>query len=171
MTNIIKTYLLENETIHEFRVKFAVEPTDEQLDAMETHLQKYEAFDIGTPKKTIMQQNPRDFRSIKAAEIFMIDFKTKQPAAPLQLLAELSQKTGIHERLIVLRNKAEPLHIEDDQDEDDEEYTTRLTDADYSEAEKIEINDYFGQDHLENFLKELEKKRKEHLEEVETDNE
>lgn len=168
MTKKLGQYLAENEAVHEFRVKIAKEPTDEQLDAMELHLRKYDGFDIGTPQKTIIQRNPRDFRSIDAAEVYMVDFKTRQPASPLQLLAELSQKMGIHERFLIVRNKLEPLHIEDEaKDVPEEEYKTRLTDSDYSEVEQPKADDYYGEKFKDSFIKEIAAERAEHLKKVE----
>lgn len=167
MSKDLSQYLAENEAIHEFRVKIALEPTDEQLDAMELHLRKYDAFDITTPKKTIIQRNPRDFRSIDAAEVYMIDFKTRQPASPLQLLAELTQKMGIHERFIIVRNKMEPLHIEDEHEElPVEKYKPRLTDEKYSDAEKVKGDQFYGEKFKNTFLKDLQKGRTEHLTKV-----
>lgn len=166
----LSQYLSENEKIYEFRLKIAKEVTDEQLDAMELHLRKYDGFDITTPKRTIIQKNPRDFRSINAAEIYMIDFKTKQPAAPLQLLAELSQKMGIHERFMILRNKLEPLHVENEGEEDtlevdqDDSYKPRLTDDEYSEVKNPDADDYYGETFKDNFLKGLENSKKEYRE-------
>lgn len=164
MHKSLEQYLAENEVVHEFRLKVAMEPTDKQLDALELHLRKYEAFDIGTPKKTIIQRNPRDFRSIDAAEVYMIDFKTRQPASPLQLLAEIAQKTGIHERFLIIRNKMEPLHIEDeDQEEPEENYKPRLGDDKYSEAEKVKADKYYGEKFKTSFIKDVTKNRTEHL--------
>jgi hypothetical protein len=168
MAKNLEQYLTENEAIHEFRVKIAREPTDAQLDAMEQHLRKYDGFDISTPKKTIIQKNPRDFRSIDAAEVYMIDFKTRQPASPLQLLAELTQKMGIHERFIIVRNKMEPLHIEDEsEDTPEEEYKARLTDDTYSEFENPKADDYYGEKFKASFIKEIAAERAEHLKKVE----
>jgi len=167
MMKKLEQYLVEAEAVHEFRVKIAKEPTDEQLDAMELHLRKYDGFDITTPKKTIIQKNPRDFRSIDAAEVYMIDFKTRQPASPLQLLAELTQKMGIHERFIIVRNKMEPLHIEDEhEDSPEENYKTRLTDEEYSEVEDPKAEDFYGEEFKDSFLKEIAKERAEHLKKV-----
>jgi hypothetical protein len=167
MVKNLGQYLAENESVHEFRVKIAKEPTDEQLDAMELHLRKYDGYDITTPTKTIMQKNPRDFRSIDAAEVYMIDFKTRQPASPLQLLAELTQKMGIHERFIIVRNKDEPLHIEDEtEDTAETKYKPRLTDEKYSEADKVKGTDYYGDKYNASFIKDLAKGRKEHTTKV-----
>lgn len=154
----LKKYLAENEMIHEFRVKLAVEPTDKALDAMELHLRKYDGFDITTPKKTIMQKNPLDFATVDAAEIYMIDFKTKQPASCKVLLAELCEKMNIHEQYIIVRNKKEPLHIEKEGEPNEEsEYKSRLEDDTYSEFEKVNADDYYGEKFKDNFLKGLTK--------------
>jgi hypothetical protein len=163
MSKQLGQYLAENEAVHEFRVKIAKEPTDAQLDAMELHLRKYDGYDITTPKKTIMQKNPRDFRSIDAAEVYMIDFKTRQPASPLQLLAELTQQMGIHERFLIVRNKMEPLHIDDETEETPEtKYKPRLTDEKYSDAAKVKATDYHGDKFNADFIKGLKKERHEH---------
>jgi len=159
-------YLAENKHVNEFRMKIACEPTNEQLDAMELHLRKYDASDITTPKKTIIQKNPTDFRNIGPAEVFMIDFKTSLPATPYMLQQELVQKMGIHERFVLVRNKSEPLHIEDEADEaPDEAYKVRLTDEEYSEVEKVDVDANYGNKHTESFLKQIAKERVKHLEE------
>jgi hypothetical protein len=159
-------YLAESAQTYEFRVKLACEPTNEQLDAMELHLRKYNASDITTPKKTIIQKNPRDFRSIDAAEVYMVDFKTSLPATAYMLHNELVQKMGIHERFMIVRNKNEPLHIEDEaEDTPEEAYKARLTDEEYSEAEKVNANDYYGEEFNDSFIKEIAKERAKHLEE------
>lgn len=160
MTTDLGKYLAESEKVHEFRLKIAREPSDAELDAMEQHMRKYEAYDITTPKKTIIQKNPRDFRSIDAAEVYMIDFKTRQPAAPNMLLAELVQKMGIHERFMLVRNKAEPLHVEDEaKEETEEEYKTRLTDEEYSDAEKVDPEEFYGEKFKDGFIKSIAKER------------
>lgn len=167
MAKDLGQYLVETEAVHEFRLKIAHEPTDAQLDALELHLRKYDGYDISTPKKTIIQRNPRDFRSIGPAEVFMIDFKTRQPASPIQLLSEISQKTGIHERFIIVRNKNEPLHIEDEADElPEEKYKPRLTDEKYSDAAKVKGDQFYGEKFKADFLKSLSKSRHQHLTKV-----
>ena len=98
----------------------------------------------------------------------MIDFKTRQPASPLTLLAELTQKMGIHERFLIVRNKLEPLHIEDEAEElPEEDYKPRLGDDDYSEAEKIKADDFYGEKFKDSFIKEIAAERAEHLKKVE----
>lgn len=163
MTKTLEQYLAESAVVHEFRVKIAKEPTDEQLDKMELHLRKYDAFDVTTPKRTIIQANPSDFRSIKATEVYMIDFKTHAPVTPHMLLNELVQKMGVHERFMIVRNKAEPLHIEDEVEEaKEEEYVTRLTDSEYTDAEPVDVDSLYGDKFIASFIKDIAKDRVEH---------
>ncbi|AXC38715.1 UNVERIFIED_ORG: hypothetical protein [Escherichia phage CMSTMSU] len=54
--------ILTDKTSFEYRVKFAVEPTNEQLSKVSQRLMdRYDAFDIGALKKTIFMERPLDF--------------------------------------------------------------------------------------------------------------
>ena len=101
-------YLAESQKTYEFRLKTIQELSEEQLDKLETHLRKYDAYDIETPKRTIMQNAPLDFYNSGACEVFIIDFKTKLPVSPTLLVNELVSKLGIGEGNIRVRNKRRP---------------------------------------------------------------
>lgn len=161
-------YLMESHKTHEFRLKTVIELTDEQLDKFETHLRKYEAFDIETPKRTIMQKAPLDFYNKGACEVYIIDFKTNLPLSPTVLINELVSKLGIGEGDIRVRDKNSPseeideLHREMNKEGAKElEKTSLLLDPDYKEYDNPDANNYHGEEHKTRFLKELEKTRKE----------
>jgi hypothetical protein len=124
---------------------------------METHLKKYDAYDITTPKKMIIQNHPADFRDVNAAEVYFVDFKTKLSATTQVLLDELTQKMGVPEKHMVVRNATDPIELEP---EKEAKYTARLTDSTYSEVDhksaKKAKNEYVNS----SFLKELEKQAK-----------
>ena len=155
-----KQYLEESRKKYEFRLKIAKKPSDDEMDRLEKFLrQKYDAIDIGTPKKVNVEKNPRDFRSIGVKDVYMIDFVTERSMGPAMMKAEISQKTGIHERHLELRGKNEPLHVEDEEEgedrlepEDKKKYKSKLLDSDYSDAPKIDLDDYFGEGFKERFL-------------------
>jgi hypothetical protein len=66
-----------------------------------------------------------------------------------------------------VRNKDEPLHIEDETEETAEtQYKPRLTDEKYSEADKVKGTDYYGDKYNASFIKDLAKGRKEHTTKV-----
>lgn len=164
-------YLMESQKTYEFRMKTIVELTDEQLDKIETHLRKYEAFDIETPKRTIMQSAPMDFYNSGACEVFIIDFKTKLPVSPQVLINEIVSKIGISEGDIRIRNRAEPLDEIDEKYREDSLRTeddikkekkkkALLNDPDYKEVKNPKADDYHGEKHKTKFMRELEKARK-----------
>ena len=155
----LQAYLAESEKTYEFRLKTIVELSDDQLDKMETHLRKYEAFDIGSPKRTIMQSKPLDFYESGPNEVFILDFKTKLPMSPAYALTELVQILGIRELDIRLNSTSEPREIENTirQDKDlDAKASAKLLDPDYSEAADVDADDYHGEKHLTKFMKELQ---------------
>lgn len=161
----LKEYLAESEKTYDFRFKSIVELTDEQLDKFERHLRKYEAFDIESPKKTIMQRAPMDFYNTDAGEVFIIDFKTKLPATPPQLTNEIIEKLGIAERDFRVRSKGSPAEMEDALNIDNDsagpvEKSALLDDENYSEVEGHDVSDYTGEEHKTKFLKDLETHRK-----------
>jgi len=160
-------YLMESQKTHEFRLKTIVELSDEQLDKMETHLRKYEAFDIETPKRTILQTAPLEFYNKGACEVYIIDFNTKLPMSPAVLINELVSKLGIAEGDIRVRNRAEPAEEIDEKhrEENTEGYEapeakSLLMDPDYSEFENPNADDFHGEVHKTKFMKELETARK-----------
>jgi hypothetical protein len=154
-------YLVESEVTNEFRIKFAACLTDSQLDKMELHLRKYDAFDITAPKKTIIQRNPIDFRDLDLAEIYMVDFKTHMSVSPMILLHELTQKMGINEKLIVVKNKTDAM--EEEEEDCDDEYEVKLTDGEYSEFDnkpaKKAAKDYVPSEFIKS-LNKLQGKKK-----------
>jgi hypothetical protein len=160
-------YLMESQKINEFRIKTVVELTEDQLDKLESHLRKYEAFDIETPKRTIMQSAPLDFYNRGSNEVYIIDFKTKLPVSPTVLINELVSKLGIAEGDIRVRNRAEPAEELDEihRDKNSEgykepNYKPRLLDPQYKEYKNPKAEDYHGEKHKTKFLRDLEKSRK-----------
>lgn len=161
----LNEYLMESARQYQFRLKTAVELSDEQLDKLEKHLRKYEAFDIGTPKRTILQSAPMDFHNIGATEVYILDFNTELPCSPAMLVNELVQKLGISERDIRVRNKLEPAEQEDEasmEEPTDEKQEALLMDGEYSEAENAKADDFYGDKYNTKFMDELKKARKEH---------
>lgn len=160
-------YLMESMTVNEYRLKTVVELSDAQLDKLEKHLRKYEAYDIETPKRTIMQSAPLDFYNRGACEVYIIDFKTKLPLSPTVLINELVPRLGISEADIRVRDKNSPAeeiaqkHMEENKEgASEEEYSSLLMDPDYSEYDNPNASDYHGEEHKTKFMKELEKNKK-----------
>ena len=158
-------YLAESAKEYEFRLKTIVELTDEQIDKLETHLRKYDAFDVAAPKKTILQSAPLDFYNTGAREVYIIDFKTRLPVVPQILVNEMIQTLGISEHDIRVRGVNEPGEILDQANMEEKEVVAAdpenavLNDPDYSEVENADHKDAFGNEHTTKLLDELEKTR------------
>ncbi len=164
MTKLFKDYLLEEAAKeYGYKVKFAVdELSEEQKDALEAALAKYDLRSIGTFTNTPIQQHPVDFPNVRNSKVFIGEFVLGYPTTVDQLRVYLSDKVGINQQQIAVYNAYDPrdqntedaLRIRDGIDED--EYETALGN-DYP----VEDKPAYGKEFNDNFLADLEKQRKE----------
>lgn len=156
----LKEYIESVIKKHDIRIKFCHEITDEQMDKIEQHLQKYDVEKVSAPSKTILQKRPRDFPQVDAAEIYIIDFTATLPVSTEMLRQELSKALNISEAMIVVRNANEPgeLDVKAEEEAKEEEYKVRLTsDYDKAEGSGVKADELYGDKYNTSFLKELKK--------------
>lgn len=162
--NELQKILTEMKPVHSYRVKFAFEPTKEELHKVVTRLtDRYDAFEIGALLKTIFQVNPPDFPNLDCGEIWIFDFKCYRGIQPDMLQFEIGSMLKVSEALIHVRNKNEPYQeeistLEDETDLDFDEYEPRLLDPEHNEVPEINQGDYVGQDRINTVL-DLESKK------------
>lgn len=134
---------------YSYRVKFACEPTSEELHKVVSRLtDRYDAFEIGPMKKTIFQVKPLDFSNLDCGEIWMFDFKCNRGVQPEILLFEIGDLLKWSESLIRVRNLLDPFqeNIEDTEDDIEfDEYTPRILDPDYKEVPEVDAEELGGQ--------------------------
>lgn len=153
-------YIEQLKEKHEVRVKFACEVTDEMMDKIERHLQKYDAEKVSSPSKTILQARPLDFPNLDMAEIYIIDFTANLPVSNEMLHQELARILDVSEGRIVVRgaNEAREQEQEEQAKEKKEEYKAKIgTDYDKTEAAEQKASDLFGDKFNNSLLKELKK--------------
>jgi len=152
-----KEYLKESKQSYKFRVKLAHELTDEQLDKIERHLGKYDVESVSAPKKLMLQSAPYDFPQLRGYEIYVIEFDTARVASAYQIQTELCNLLGLGDNLMKVRSEHEPLEKQEQGslDASESEAESILADADYSEAEKIDGADYYGDKYNTKFVQEL----------------
>lgn len=156
MLTTLKEYIESIQTKHEVRVKFACEVTDEMMDKIERHLQKYDATKVSSPSKTIMQARPLDFPNIDMAEIYIVDFTSNLPVSNGILHQELCGLLSVSSGLVVVRNAADAR--EEEKEEPKEEYVAKLgTDYNKKEGSDVKSSDMFGDKYNAGLLKELKK--------------
>ena len=147
----LKQYLAESEKTYEFRLRSLHEISDDHMDRIEAHMKKNKMERMGAPKKTIMHK-PRGFGDIGAREIYTYDFATKLPATPNSLQEEIAGICGCIGEMIV-NNMNEAQELWEVAEDSDEEPTSVLADADYSDAEKIKTEDHYGDAYNEKMVK------------------
>jgi hypothetical protein len=151
-------YLIESSKTYEFRVKVAGEITNEHMERIENHMERFGLESISKPKRTPIQKQPAGFsESVKDSEVNVFEISTNYPATPQQITAMLQDILGLPESHVVTVNKNDPEEIarEAAADAKDEEYKPILAN-DY-EVEKLEPT--FGDEYNANFLKELETRK------------
>lgn len=156
-----RSYLVESEQTYKFRIKMAEKCDDETMDALETALQKYDMKSISKPKKTPIQEHPMDFQTLQNAEVFIMDTELNYPVTAYQLYEYITQTVGIPASHLVIIDKDHPEEIarEEAVKDMDEEYVSKLDDSEYSDAEKTNPEDSFGDKYNENMLKSLETRK------------
>ena len=151
-----KQYLQESKQSYKFRVKLAHEPSDEQMDKIERHLAKYDVESVSAPKKLMLQSAPYDFPQLRGYEIHVVEFTTARPVSAYQIGIELQNLLGLKDGLMKVRSEHEPLEQQEQASlESDGESHVLLGDDDYSEAEKIDGTDYYGDKYNTKFVQEL----------------
>ncbi|AUS02967.1 hypothetical protein NVP2275O_386 [Vibrio phage 2.275.O._10N.286.54.E11] len=143
----LNTILTESTQSHEYRLKFAFEPTNKCVEKLQRVLSKYDLVSFGPVKKTIFQSKPLDFYELDCGEIYMIDVETSRAVSQNIMLYDITSCLKVSEALVRVRGKNEPVQQPMEEQEDDikfDEYITKLTDTNYSDAVDIDVNELMG---------------------------
>ena len=154
-------YIEQLRTKHEIRIKLACPVTDEQIDKIEKHLEKYDAERITAPHKLILQKRPLDFPDLESAEVQIIDFVAGLPVSNEVLKIEIAKLLNCVERYVVVRHADDPRETQDDIAKNalskEDKKPIMGTDYDKSEENEVKPEDAFGDKYNTNLLKELKK--------------
>lgn len=151
-------YLIESSKTYEFRIKIAGEVTDEHMQRIENHMERFGLESVSKPKKTPIQKQPAGFgESVKNSAVNVLEISTNYPTTPQQISAIIQDTVNLPDSHVVVVNKNDPEEIarEAAADKKEEEYKPILT-SDY-EDKKLEPT--FGDEYNANFLKELETRK------------
>lgn len=101
-----------------------------------------------------MQSKPRGFGDVGPNEVFICDMELKLPATPNALQEEIARICGCNEGSIIVNNMNESEELWNDEIKDeDEEPKSVLADADYSDAEKVDHSENYGNEFVDKFVK------------------
>lgn len=158
------SYVAENKTVYNYVLKFAVhEMDDNKVDTLEACLKKYDLKSASAFRKTPIQESPLDFPNARNTEVFSCDIALGYPASLDFLRIYICNNLGMSPALLAVYSDNDPRQIETDlyvdrsSPEFKEKYKTRLG----SDYEPEDNSNLVGEKHNIEFLKELEKVRKE----------
>jgi hypothetical protein len=157
-----KQYLAESTRESSYAIKLAAEPTDAQLDAIESYLKRYDLIDISKPNKLL--NDKVDFSNGANKHIWQITVAIGMPLSSYAMMQELKSALNIPEDYIVVRGSNEPIEIEANEDEFLGDVAKRAadkglvpasrlsTDRFYDDAEQPLATNVFGDAYNKKFL-------------------
>lgn len=149
-------YLTESKKSWKFKIKTIHELSDTQCDRIEAHLVKYDSKGLGAIKKSMLQSTPRDFPSHRGYEVYTYEFTTNLVASGFQIQNEIQSMLGLRDGVLKVKSEHEP----DSDIKEVKETESVLADEKYSEAEKVDSEEFYGDKYNTTFVQELLKLRK-----------
>ena len=157
-----KDYLAESVKSYDYKIKVAGAIDKDFANKMETALAKFEVSKMSAGKKTPIMTMPLDFPMLSNEEVTIFDVTTNYPVSVRELKEYLSDRMRIPATHIVVRKPNEPSEEYQDQMQVKSEYKNRLQDLEYSDAPKVNAEDFHSTKANMSLLKELLKDREEH---------
>lgn len=157
-----KDYLKESAIDHVYIIKFAQEPTAEQVAVIQEWLKRYDLKNSSQP--ALIENDTYDFIDIPNRKVFKMNITLGTPISSYILLQDLKTAANINEKLMVVRGQSEPVEVEAQyqiwnklQDanaaSDGLVSTARLsTDREYSADEQPVTGDLFGDNYNRQLL-------------------
>lgn len=160
--SVYKQYLKESTKEYHYRIKTLVPLEEEQMNAIETVLRKYDLKDSSKARRTPLQEHPLEFYNQKNKEVYIVDTVLGMPASTYVLQQELKEVLKTTEEAIVVRADNEPIEVYTQQllDADEKEKFVKLsTSGEYNTDEKITEEPDFGDSYNEKFLSRIARTR------------
>lgn len=158
----LKDYLLENATEHKFVIKFAEEPTANQVDIIEKWLSRYDLKSVQKPKA--IQNDDIDFAGLPNKQIYVMSVGLGMPISQYILLQDLKLASNISEKFLIVRSENEPIEQYVSNNEW-EKYEDKLasknglvpaarlsTDRLYTDAEQPPVDNLYGDQYNKKLL-------------------
>lgn len=150
----LSNIILNDKKVHEYRIKFAYEPSSDDIEKIKQVLEKYDLIKTHELKRTIFQSKPLDFYNLDCGEIWMVDIELNRGLQDDIVISEIANRLKVPKSVLLITNKnfPSPMYAADIDDvvfdnEYDEKYTTKLTDKDYSDY--LNKPDVYGDDFVD----------------------
>lgn len=158
-------YVAETKKDYKYVLKFAVnDMTDGMIDVLESALQKYGLKQASAFRKSPILENPLDFPNVKNTAVYICDITLEYPSSLDFLRTYICNNLDMSPQQLAVYSSNDPRQIETDlfvdrtSPEYKEKYEPRLG-SDYEQTP--DADKLYGEKYNVEFLKELEKIRKE----------
>lgn len=157
-----KHYLAESAREYGYVIKMAMEPTDEQMDAVEGYLRQFDLIEMTNPQ--LLEGDSLDFYTIKDRPVYQINFITGYPLSSYVVMQGIRELLNVNEKFIVVRSANEPVEMNADRHmielgfrdtarEKDLKNAPRLsTDREYLDIEQPVTTDIYGDSYNKQLL-------------------
>lgn len=158
----VKEYIAESAKEHTYILKMAVEPSEAQVNAVQSLLRSYGLVDFGKLKK--VEDDRFDFFDVPTKDVWSIRFSARMPISSYVVVQQIRDVVTIPEKYIVVRASNEPVEVEAEDERfknnaDLEAKEKGLVTAPllsikqfYDDAEQPMITDLYGNQYNKNFL-------------------
>lgn len=158
------SYVAETKKEYKYILKFAVpEMTDHMVDCLENCLTKYGLKQASSFRKTPILESPLDFPNIKNMPVYICDITLEYPSSLDFLRIYVCNNLDISPQAVAVYSENDPRQIETDLfiDRTSPEYLEKYKARLGSDYEETGDKNMYGEKYNTDFLKELEKVRKE----------
>lgn len=158
------SYVAETKRDYKYILKFAVpDMTDHMVDCLEDSLKKYGLKQASAFRKTPIQESPLDFPNVKNMPVYICDITLDYPASLDFLRIYVCNNLDMSPQALAVYSENDPRQIETDLfiDRNSPEYLEKYKARLGSDYEETGDKNMYGEKYNTDFLKELEKVRKE----------
>lgn len=141
-----------------FKVKIAGDLPDNCEDCMEAALQQYQVSKFTKGKSTPIQATLKEFPNVKNASMTVFEVELDYPATSAVLTELLASSTGVNRDCIKVRTPIEEANQAIEEEHAPGEKSEAVLTKDYPKENNQHL---VGEKHLNSFLKDLAKVRKE----------
>lgn len=157
-----KKYLAESTKNYQYVIKFAINPSADQMSIIETWLKRFDVKDFSPV--SIVENDTKDFINVPNRTVYAAKFTLGTPVSQYILLQDLKTAANISEDLMVVRSSNEPVEMYAEEDvwsktenakakADGKVPAARLsTDRLYNNAEQPPANPLFGNEYNKKLL-------------------
>ena len=155
--NPLSKYILDSEKKFEFKIKLALEVTNEVLDRIEHALNAFGLESLSKPKSLPITAKNLDFPSVDHAQIYLLQATLKYPCTDEQIRATLAAQGRLPLSCIVVYPKDHPEVERRDLDQENEGKDSKAL-LDTEDLGGDSAQDRVGQKRID-FLKDLQTRK------------